>query len=152
MKIAERQHEIARRAGDTYAIVMVDVRGLRSVNEIYGHEAGNQVLKLTADALLRLTRGTDVIARYGGDKFAILLSNVDSPTAEEIAQRIRNVVFATTLEIGGRILRVRVAVGVAAFPAHGSSVESVIAAADRAVLKDKEGRTKPKGRLIIEKR
>jgi diguanylate cyclase (GGDEF)-like protein len=151
-KLAERQHELAARAGDVYSIVMVDVRGLRSVNEIYGHEAGNQVLHLAGDALLRLTRGTDVVARYGGDEFAILLTHVDNEIAAEVAQRIRNVVFATTLEVAGRILRVQVAVGVAAYPMHGGSVQQVIAAADRAVLKDKAGREKPKGRLIIEKR
>ena len=152
MKIAERQHELSARSGDGYAIVMCDIKGLKSVNEIHGHDAGNQVIRLVADALLRLTRGTDVVGRYGGDEFAILLNHVDATIADDIAQRIRNVVFATTLEIGGTILRVQVAVGVAAYPYHGNTIQHVITAADRATLKDKEGREKPKGRLIIEKR
>lgn len=151
-KLAERQHDLAVRAGDRYAVIVVDVRGLKSVNEIYGHEAGNRVLKLAAEALLRLTRASDIVARYGGDEFAILLGHVDVATASEIAQRIRNVIFATTLEVDSRILRVQVAVGVAGFPEHGNSVQHVLAAADRAADKDKGGREKPKGRLIIEKR
>ena len=152
VKLADRQHELSSAAGTQYSIVMVDIKGLKQVNEIYGHDAGNQVLKMTADALLRLTRGTDISARYGGDEFAILLSSVDDAIAAEIAQRIRNVVFATTIEIDGRIVRAQVAVGVASYPVHGDSIQNVLAAADRATQKDRQGREKPKGRLVIEKR
>jgi len=152
MRLAERQHQLAARANEHYAIAMVDVQGLKSVNEVHGHEAGNRVLKLTADALLRLTRATDVVGRYGGDEFVVLLTRADSETAEEVAQRIRNVVFSTTLEIDGRIVRVQVSVGVAGFPGNGNALEHVMKAADRAAQKDRAGREKPKGRLIVEKR
>lgn len=151
-KLAERQHDIAARSGGRYALVMADINNLKTVNETYGHEAGNRVIRLVADALLRLTRAADIVGRYSGDEFVILLNGVDETIAEEIAQRIRNVVFSTTLEFQSRILRISVSVGYACYPGDGSKLERVLAAAEEAMREDKEGRPKPKGRLIIERR
>jgi diguanylate cyclase (GGDEF)-like protein len=151
-KLAQRQHDLLSRSGARYAIMMVDVNQLKAINDTYGHEAGNRALKLVADALLRLTRASDLVARYGGDEFVVLLSDVDAEIANEIAQRVRNVVFSTTLEVDVKIVRVRVAVGIGCYPTDGNSLQPVLIAADRAMQKDKQGREKPKGRLIIEKR
>jgi diguanylate cyclase (GGDEF)-like protein len=151
-KLAERQHELVIRTGGTYSILMIDINGLKTINDTYGHEAGNSAIRLVADALLRLTRATDIVARYGGDEFAVVLADVKIEVADEIAQRVRNVVFSTTLEIESRILRVKVSVGTGCYPSDGNVLSSVLAAAGRAMQKDKDGRDKPKGKLVIEKR
>ena len=76
----------------------------------------------------------------------------DKEIAEEVAQRIRNVVFATTLEVDVKIVRIKVNVGAASFPESGNNLAAVMAAADRAMYKDKDLREPPKGKLIIQKR
>jgi diguanylate cyclase (GGDEF)-like protein len=151
-EIAGREHDVATRSDGPYSMLMVDVDALKSVNDTFGHEAGNKALRLVADALIRLTRTSDIVARYGGDEFILCLRRADKAAGEEVAQRIRNVVFATTLEIAASIVRLKVSVGVATFPEDGSTLQAVITSADRAMYKDKELREQPKGRLIVHKR
>jgi diguanylate cyclase (GGDEF)-like protein len=131
---------------------MVDINALKAINDVFGHEAGNKALRLVADALVRLTRTSDIVARHGGDEFAVLLANADKDIAREVAQRIRNVVFATTLEVESRIVRVRASVGFGCMPDDGTALKDVMAAAGREMYKDKQGRDKPAGRLVIQKR
>jgi diguanylate cyclase (GGDEF)-like protein len=150
-KLAERHTEFARRAGAGFSLLLVDINQLKAINDGFGHEAGNKAIRLVADALLRLTRSSDIVARHGGDEFAILLGDADSTIAAEVAQRIRNVVFATTLEVDSRIARVRVAVGAGTIPDDGATLQEIMAAAEQSLNKDKEGREKPKGRLVFQK-
>lgn len=151
-RLAEQEHETSTRVERTYSVLMVDIEHLKIVNDTYGHEAGSRAVKLVAEALLRLTRSTDVVARYGGDEFIALLAGADKEVAEEVAQRIRNVVFSTTLEVDVKMVRLKVNVGAAAFPENGNNLQAVMAAADRAMYKDKDLREPPKGKLIIHKR
>jgi diguanylate cyclase (GGDEF)-like protein len=151
-RLAEQEHDVANRIARSYSILMVDIEHLKAVNDTYGHEAGSRAVKLVAEALLRLTRSTDVVARYGGDEFIVLLSGVDKEIADEVAQRIRNVVFATTLEVDVKMVRIKVNVGAASFPDSGNNLQAVMAAADRNMYKDKDLREPPKGKLIIQKR
>lgn len=152
MRLAENEHERASRTDRPYAILMVDVEHLKAVNDTYGHEAGNRAVKLVADALVRLTRSTDIVARYGGDEFVVLLVGVDKEIADDVAQRIRNVVFATTLEVDVKMVRIKANVGAASFPESGTTLQAVMAMADRLMYKDKELREPPKGKLIIQRR
>lgn len=150
-RLAEREHELAYRSEQAYSILMIDTDHLKIINDTYGHEFGNRAIQLVADALLRLTRSRDIVARYGGDEFIVLLANADKAIAEEVAQRVRNVVFSTTLEVDVKIVRIKVNVGVASFPDDGNNLQLVMTTADRAMYKDKEHREPPKGRLVIQK-
>jgi diguanylate cyclase (GGDEF)-like protein len=150
-RLAEHEHDLASRAERRYSVLMIDIEHLKNINDTYGHEAGNRAVKLVAEALQRLTRSTDVIARYGGDEFVVLLGDADKATAEEVAQRIRNVVFATTLEVDVKIVRIKANVGAASFPENGATVQAVMTVADRMMYKDKELREPPKGKLVIQK-
>ena len=109
-------------------------------------------MKLVAEALQRLTRSSDIVARYGGDEFIVFLVNADKAAGEEVAQRVRNVVFATTLEVDVKMVRLKVNVGAASFPESGNALQPVMTAADRLMYKDKELRDPPKGKLVIQKR
>ncbi len=150
-RLAEQEHEIASRTERFYSVLMVDIEHLKALNDTYGHEAGNRAVKLVSEALQRLTRSTDVVARFGGDEFIVLLANADKAAAEEVAQRIRNVVFATTLEVDVKMVRLKVNVGAASFPEGGNSLQAVMTAADRMMYKDKELRDPPKGKLVIQR-
>ena len=151
-RLAEQEHETSSRVERAYSVLMIDIEHLKIVNDTYGHEAGSRAVKLVAEALLRLTRSTDVVARYGGDEFIVLLGGANKEIADEVAQRIRNVVFSTTLEVDVKMVRIKVNVGAAAFPENGNNLQAVMAAADRAMYKDKDLREPPKGKLIIHKR
>jgi diguanylate cyclase (GGDEF)-like protein len=151
-RLAEQEHDSAARVDRAYSILMIDIEHLKVVNDTYGHEAGSRAVKLVAEALLRLTRSTDLVARYGGDEFVVLLNGADKEIADEVAQRIRNVVFSTTLEVDVKMVRIKVNVGAASFPDSANNLQAVMAAADRAMYKDKELREAPKGKLIIQKR
>lgn len=151
-RLAERHADLARGSDAIYGLLMIDINDLKAINDGFGHEAGNKAIRLVADALLRITRASDIVARYGGDEFAVLLGNADADVAREVAQRVRNVVFATTLEIERRIARVQVSVGVGCMPDDGKTLKEVIAAATDDLNKDKQGREKPAGRLVIQKR
>jgi diguanylate cyclase (GGDEF)-like protein len=151
-RLAERHAELARRSGGAYALLLLDINGLKSINDKYGHDGGSRAIKLVADALLRLTSSRDLVARYGGDEFAVLLADADRTIAEEVAQRIRNVVFATTLEADSRIVRVQVSVGAGCMPGDGNTLQQLLAAAGESLAQDKQGREKPKGKLVIQKR
>ena len=151
-KLAQRHAEYASRAKGIYSLILIDINGLKAINDGFGYEAGNKAIRLVADALLRLTRSSDIVARHGGDEFAVLLTDAKKSVALEVAQRIRNIVYATTLEVDLRIVRVQVSVGVGNMPDDGNSLRDVMAAASQDLYKDKEGRDKPKGRLVIQKR
>jgi diguanylate cyclase (GGDEF)-like protein len=151
-RLAEQEHETSTRVERTYSVLMIDIEHLKIVNDTYGHEAGSRAVKLVAEALLRLTRSTDVVARYGGDEFIVLLGGANKEIADEVAQRIRNVVFSTTLEVDVKMVRIKANVGAAAFPENGNNLQAVMAAADRAMYKDKDLREPPKGKLIIHRR
>jgi diguanylate cyclase (GGDEF)-like protein len=151
-RLAEQEHDMASRTTRSYSILMIDIEHLKAINDTYGHEAGSRAVTLVAEALLRLTRSTDVVARYGGDEFIVLLSGADKEVADEVAQRVRNVVFSTTLEVDVKMVRIKVNVGAASFPESGNNLQAVMAAADRAMYKDKDLREPPKGKPIIQKR
>jgi len=151
-RLADQVHDTASRSDRHYSILMVDIEHLKTINDTYGHEAGSRAVSLVADALVRLTRSSDIVARYGGDEFIVLLSDVDKELAEEVAQRIRNVVFSTTLEVDVKMVRIKANVGAASYPESGNNLQAVMAAADRAMYKDKDLREPPKGKLIIQKR
>jgi diguanylate cyclase (GGDEF)-like protein len=145
------KNELSARMERPYSVLMGDIDRLKTNHDTYGHEAGNRAVKLVADALRRLTRSTGLVGRLGGDEMIVLLANADRTVAEDVAQRIRNVVFSTTLEVDVRIVRVKVAVGVGTYPADGAALQQMITAADRAMYKDKEPR-EPKGKLVIHRR
>ena len=143
-KLLQHEHA-AREAAKSadYSLLMVDVDHLKAVNDNHGHEGGNAALRNAADAIKRAIRASDVACRYGGDEFLVLLPGANAVVAEAVAQRIRNAVFQSQFEAGGRLQRVTTSVGVGAYPRDGLTTDEALLVAERNMAKDKNLRRQP---------
>lgn len=90
MMLAEHQLRLARRKQSTFYLIFADLDGMKIINDTYGHKAGDQVLIQTANLLKETFRGSDIIARMGGDEFAIVAIEPAPSSAEKIAQRLQD--------------------------------------------------------------
>ena len=115
-------------------LLMIDVDHLREVNNAFGHLAGDQALRLVAESLRVATREYDVLARFGGDEFCVLLPETDLQGALAVAERIR---AAVERDVRSSQLSLTVSVGVAAHRGDGMTTEALIALADRAAYRAK---------------
>jgi diguanylate cyclase (GGDEF)-like protein len=122
--------ERARRSGAPLSLVVLDVDGLTRVNEALGHAAGDDALRMVAAALRAVKRTFDTAARVGGEEFALLAPDCDEHGAYMLAERAR-IDVATASAAAGQGLTL--SLGVATFPAHGSSPEGLLRAADHAL-------------------
>jgi len=100
-----------KRYGSTFGVLFADLDNLKLVNDTYGHEAGDEVLKLVAQTMLSSIRPFDFIFRWGGDEFLLILVNVDQRRLLATAERVRVAVQNAGLQFGSNIIRVTVSVG-----------------------------------------
>lgn len=126
----------AQISGMPFAMIMMDLDHFKQCNDTYGHPTGDAVLRQTASILKESCRADDLIFRYGGDEFAILLPNTTGESAVKVGERIReqmaNFPFTTR---SGRPLDVplTVSLGIAVYPQDGMTAVDIVLAADRAL-------------------
>jgi diguanylate cyclase (GGDEF)-like protein len=125
------------------SILMIDSDDLKAVNDNHGHDAGNRLLRQLARVVQGELRATDVLARYGGDEFIVLLPETPSDGAVAVAERICEMMASVPIEAQGKQVRCTVSIGAASFPEDGVSLDAVVARADRAMYEAKTtGRNK----------
>ena len=123
----------ARRHDIMAALMFVDLDGFKSVNDTMGHEAGDRVLKVVAGRLLAAVRETDTVARYGGDEFIIVLTDVGNrDAAARVAEKVIESV-ARSISHDGNLVSVGASVGIALYPDHGESPGELLKRADEAM-------------------
>ena len=122
--------------------MMLDLDHFKQFNDTFGHEAGDAVLRETAAFLKGSVRAEDIVCRFGGEEFVVILPLGDARITHARAERIRSKVHElTVLHQGKSVGVVTVSVGVAAFPEHGASSKTLLEAADAALYRAKrEGR------------
>ena len=134
------QQAVARTAasGESFSIVFLDVDGLKRINDTFGHLAGDALLREVSNALTDAVRGEDVVARYGGDEFVVLLPSTGAAAAAVVAQRISDGIARHRFMAGRDLLQIPgVSLGIATFPQDGSTAEELLATADATLYRQK---------------
>ena len=141
--IMERAFAQAIRYMRPASILMIDSDNLKAVNDEHGHDAGNELLRLIATGIKSQLRSTDVLARYGGDEFVVLLPDTDASGTRDVAERIREGIARRPLELRDRSVPITVSIGIASYPDDGHGMDTIMQRADEAMYRAKaEGRNR----------
>jgi len=134
----DREIANSRESGAPFAVLFLDLDYFKQVNDLHGHLVGSQLLKEVGRVLRRCVRDDDIVVRYGGDEFTVVLKATNLTTAEQIAERIRTM-LAGHFFLGREGLNVLITacIGVSAYPIHAQSMEELIFLSDRAMYKGK---------------
>jgi diguanylate cyclase (GGDEF)-like protein len=134
--------EYAARGRGNYAIALIDLDGFKAINDTHGHDCGDEILRLVADSLTDHFRASDMVSRWGGDEFLILMPGIRHTDLEPVLERLRAEIAAIRKPCGSEMHEVTVSIG-AAMGEVGQSPDDCIAAADHALYRAKEeGRNK----------
>jgi len=139
----ERELWRARREGYPLALVILDLDHFKQINDTYGHQAGDEALRELARSLQADIRHEDVLCRYGGEEFVILMPRMPLAVAAERAERWRTTIAEIRVRFGNFTLAFTTSLGVAAYPEHGKMPDELTQAADLALYIAKhEGRNR----------
>ena len=121
------------------ALLYFDIDEFKTINDTFGHRAGDNVLIRTADTVSKLVRNNEMFARLGGDEFAIIAPNADQAGAQALAERLLSTVSGMRFEFDNRLLGLTISIGIALFPEHAASAEELVSRADAAMYQAKRG-------------
>ncbi|MBU2885109.1 GGDEF domain-containing protein [Gilvimarinus agarilyticus] len=139
----EREHQRLQRNGKAFALVMLDIDHFKQINDKYGHSRGDDVLKQIATTLKEVSRATDMTFRYGGEEFAVLLSDTGAAGGLITAERLRRAVERIDIVMDGAHIRPTISVGVSACMDAGEPLQALLERADRALYDAKrQGRNR----------
>lgn len=128
----------AKRDNKKVALLFADLDGFKDINDKYGHEEGDNVLKMAAQRFLACVREVDTVARFGGDEFAIILGNLDDPQqAKGVAEKVVQAFSQKMVLTEGSECSVGASVGISVYPEHGTAMDNLMTAADRAMYESK---------------
>lgn len=141
------EHEIRRsaRMSRRFSMLMLDLDDLKPVNDTFGHQWGDRLLRAVADTIRRTVRFTDAAARYGGDEFVILLPETDAAGGYVVGEKLRRDIAAVSVRAADREVRSTVSVGLVTYPEDGTTIEQLVAAADVAMY---EAKRRGKNRIV----
>jgi diguanylate cyclase (GGDEF)-like protein len=139
-----REMETARGFDRPLSILVLDIDGMRSINGEHGHATGDELLSLFGHCLLGQTRASDVPARIGGDKFAVILPDTTESQASVMVTRLHQALEGKPLlDDGTRRLHLAVSLGVAGFPWSGRDVDTIMHRAELSAAANKRGKRQP---------
>jgi diguanylate cyclase (GGDEF)-like protein len=133
-----REVENYHRYGQKLCLLMLDLDDFKRVNDRHGHPAGDRVLQRVAKVLTTCVREVDVVCRYGGEEFAVILPGTDGRAAAVVAERIRARVDAARVDLNGSSLHATISVGISSCPDDATSVRELVEYADRALYDAKQ--------------
>ncbi|HOT68301.1 MAG TPA: diguanylate cyclase [Candidatus Saccharicenans sp.] len=135
----QREFARARRLGQPLSVIMFDIDHFKAVNDSYGHEAGDVVLQSIARELQSAVRTEDIVCRFGGEEFVVVMPGMDFKKAAARASLILQAVRNLELLVGEtKLIKITMSAGVASFPSHGKTPAEVLQAADQALFRAKK--------------
>jgi len=138
-QVLRRETKRASRSGRPLSLLFVDLDGFKAINDTHGHLFGSRALVEAASVIRASARETDMVARFGGDEFALILPDTGTEGAVSVGERLRDRIAAFSfLEGDGLSIRLTVSVGVATLPDVAASAEGLVQAADKAMYWVKE--------------
>lgn len=136
----KRELARAQRSQSACSVVMVDLDHFKRVNDTYGHEGGDLVLKAASQAIQQRVRASDVVCRYGGEELVLMLPDCSAEEAEKCAETIRVSLSGIVIQHAGQTISgISASFGVAQWPGHGNDEQDLLSAADRALYAAKKG-------------
>jgi len=135
----EKQLKIADVSDQPVSMLIIDVDNFKGINDTYGHLTGDHVLTSAANIMLKCVRKSDVVARYGGDEFIIVLPSTGTDIAYKIAERIVHEITVSAIHSidNGEIPSITCSIGISTYPVHCNSMEHLISTADSALYEAK---------------
>jgi diguanylate cyclase len=135
----ERELGRATRSGLPFGLMMIDIDHFKRLNDTYGHDAGDAVLRALGNLLRAQLRSEDVVCRYGGEEFTMILPEASHDATQARAESLREAAAQLIVNLRGQTLeRVTISVGVSSFPEHGVTADALLRAADAALYRAKE--------------
>ena len=134
----QRSFKQAVRYGHPLSVVMIDSDNLKQVNDAHGHDAGNRLLQHLVRCIREQLRGSDVMARFGGDEFILLLPETNNKGALEMSERIRKAVELSRFNVREGDTNVTASLGVASYPEDGGNLDVILEKADKAMYRAKQ--------------
>lgn len=136
-ELLDREISRSRRYGHPISVLMLDIDYFKKVNDTFGHQTGDIVMRRLADLFCKAVRENDMVGRYGGEEFLILLPGTDAQSGVQTAQRIRKMVQHLEIGTSGENVSVTVSIGISSYPQYGQDADAVICAADAALYQAK---------------
>lgn len=134
--IMDRELARCTRDGQPLSLLMIDIDHFKHINDTLGHQLGDEVLRATARLLSERVRASDMLFRYGGEEFLLVISG-DAITAREVAEELRQRFEANPLTSGNNPVMATLSIGVSTFADHGTTFDELIQAADQALYRAK---------------
>jgi len=130
------------------ALFMFDIDEFKNINDSYGHSAGDQVIKKLAEIIRLNTRSSDLVGRYGGDEFMVLMTSSNGEQAQTYADKLREKVSGTDIRIPGHPdpIRLTISGGLAVYPSNGLSTTELLHSADSALY---DAKRKGRNKMVI---
>lgn len=128
----------AQRRKSPMTLMMLDLDYFKMVNDTYGHDAGDTVLKTLAKVLVQSVRAADIVIRYGGEEFLIIMQGTGGEDADKVAEKIRAAVEALKIQLVGTVLQKTISIGIAEFPKDSETFWQTLKYADVALYHAKE--------------
>jgi len=134
----DRELRRARRKRHELSLALLDIDHFKRFNDLFGHEAGDMVLRTLAQFLLSHFRGDDMVCRHGGEEFALILPESTATQALKRAEQFRTAIKHLRVPFQGKVLdEISVSIGIASFPLHGTNAEELLRAADSSLYRSK---------------
>jgi len=137
-ELGEQEWKRSQRYGHSLSAIMLDIDHFKQVNDIYGHAAGDQVLREAARIFRETLRDVDIIGRYGGEEFSILLPEIELPYAQSVAERLKQKISRASIETERGPVSLTISLGVAVLDEDCANLDALLERADQALYQAKD--------------